>query len=67
VSAPLIALIILIFMLCGMVLGSYLRLVLSEHHTQTDIYLILELNDPLEGTIKVSSTPLHKALALIGT
>jgi hypothetical protein len=30
------------------------------------IYLILELNDPLEGTIKVSSAPLHKALSLIG-
>ncbi len=30
------------------------------------IYLILELNNPLEGTIKVSSAPLHKALALIG-
>ncbi|MEI6065746.1 MAG: hypothetical protein WCP96_00260 [Methylococcaceae bacterium] len=29
------------------------------------IYLILELNNPLEGTIKVSSTPLHKALSLI--
>jgi hypothetical protein len=30
------------------------------------IYLILELNNPLEGTIKVSSGPLHKALSLIG-
>ena len=30
------------------------------------IYLILELNDPLEGGIKVSSAPLHKALSLIG-
>ncbi|MDD5321492.1 MAG: DUF4239 domain-containing protein [Methylococcales bacterium] len=30
------------------------------------IYLILELNDPLEGSIKVSSAPLHKALSLIG-
>jgi hypothetical protein len=30
------------------------------------IYLILELNNPLEGTIKVSSAPLYKALALIG-
>jgi hypothetical protein len=30
------------------------------------IYLILELNNPLEGTIKVSSAPLHKALTLIG-
>jgi hypothetical protein len=30
------------------------------------IYLILELNNPLEGTIKVSSAPLHKALSLIG-
>jgi len=29
------------------------------------IYLILELNNPLEGTIKVSSAPLHKALSLI--
>lgn len=30
------------------------------------IYLILELNNPLEGTIKVSSAPLHKALSIIG-
>jgi hypothetical protein len=30
------------------------------------IYLILELNQPLEGTIRVSSAPLHKALLLIG-
>jgi hypothetical protein len=30
------------------------------------IFLILELNHPLEGTIKVSSAPLHKALSLIG-
>lgn len=30
------------------------------------IFLILELNQPLEGVIKVSSAPLHKALALIG-
>jgi hypothetical protein len=30
------------------------------------IFLILELNQPLEGTINVSSAPLHKALLLIG-
>jgi len=30
------------------------------------IFLILELNDPLEGRIKVSSAPLYKALSLIG-
>lgn len=30
------------------------------------IFLILELNQPLEGMIKVSSIPLHKALSLIG-
>ena len=30
------------------------------------IFLILELNHPLEGSIKVSSAPLHKALSLIG-
>jgi hypothetical protein len=30
------------------------------------IFLILELNQPLEGRIKVSSAPLHKALAVIG-
>jgi hypothetical protein len=30
------------------------------------IYLILELNNPLEGNIKVSSAPLHKALSIIG-
>ncbi|MCX7099167.1 MAG: DUF4239 domain-containing protein [Methylococcales bacterium] len=31
------------------------------------IFLILELNQPLEGTIKVSSAPLHKALILMST
>lgn len=30
------------------------------------IFLILELNHPLEGIIKVSSAPLHKALDIIG-
>ena len=30
------------------------------------IFLILELNQPLEGIIKVSSAPLQKALSLIG-
>jgi hypothetical protein len=30
------------------------------------IFLILELNHPLEGSIKVSSAPLQKALSLIG-
>jgi hypothetical protein len=30
------------------------------------IFLILELNQPLEGTIKVSSAPMQKALKLIG-
>lgn len=30
------------------------------------IFLILELNQPLEGAIKMSSTPLHKSLLLIG-
>ena len=30
------------------------------------IFLILELNHPLEGSIKVSSAPLHKVLSLIG-
>ena len=30
------------------------------------IFLILELNQPLEGSIRVSSAPLKKALALIG-
>ena len=30
------------------------------------IYLILELNQPLEGLIRISSAPLHKALSLIG-
>ena len=30
------------------------------------IFLILELNNPLEGRIKISSAPLHKALSLIG-
>ncbi len=30
------------------------------------IFLILELNDPLEGTIKVPSAPFYKALSLIG-
>jgi hypothetical protein len=35
-SAQLIAFIIFVFMLTGMALGVYLRLVLPEHHTQTD-------------------------------
>ena len=35
-SAQLIAFIIFVFMLSGMALGAYLRLVLPEHHTQTD-------------------------------
>jgi hypothetical protein len=30
------------------------------------IFLIMELNRPLEGSIKVSSAPLHKALSIIG-
>lgn len=30
------------------------------------IFLILELNQPLEGAIKMSSTPLYKSLLLIG-
>lgn len=30
------------------------------------IFIILELNQPLEGLIKISSAPLHKALSLIG-
>jgi hypothetical protein len=30
------------------------------------IFIILELNHPLEGTIKVSSAPMEKALSLIG-
>lgn len=30
------------------------------------VFLILELNHPLEGSIKVSNTPLYKALSLIG-
>lgn len=30
------------------------------------LFLILELNRPLEGLIKVSSAPIHKALSLIG-
>ena len=30
------------------------------------IFLILELNHPLEGRIKVSSAPMQKALSLIG-
>ena len=97
-------------MLGGMALGSYLRWVLPEHHTQADSkdilmtaaatmgtlialiigllaprncsalsavficalsmagagFLILELNHPLEGRIKISSAPMQKALSLIG-
>jgi hypothetical protein len=30
------------------------------------IFLILELNHPLEGAIKVSSAPLLKTLSIIG-
>jgi hypothetical protein len=35
-SAPLTASVILVCMLCGMALGSYLRLVLPDDHTQAD-------------------------------
>ena len=30
------------------------------------LYLILELDQPYQGLIKISSAPLHNALALLG-
>jgi hypothetical protein len=50
-SAPLIAFIIFVFMLCGMMLGSYLRLVLPEHHTQTDSKDILMTSAGMMATL----------------
>ena len=50
-SAPLIASIILAFMLCGMVLGSYLRLVLPDDHTQADSKDILMTSAGMMATL----------------
>jgi len=50
-SAPLIAFIILVCMLCGMALGSYLRLVLPEHHTQADSKDILMTSAGMMATL----------------
>lgn len=50
-SAPLIAFIILVCMLCGMALGSYLRLVLPEHHTQADSKDILVTSAGMMATL----------------
>ena len=50
-SAPLIALIILVFMLSGMVLGSYLRMILPDYHTQTDSKDILMTSAGMMATL----------------
>ena len=49
--APLIALIILVFMLSGMALGSYLRLVLPDDHTQADSKDILMTSAGMMATL----------------
>ena len=41
-------------------------LLISALSVSGAVFLILELNQPLDGLIKVSSGPLHKALELIG-
>src|SRR5450631_1021321 len=50
-SAPLTASVILVCMLCGMALGSYLRLVLPEHHTQADSKDILITSAGMMATL----------------
>ena len=50
-SAPLIAFIILACMLCGMVLGSYLRLILPDDHTQADSKDILMTSAGMMATL----------------
>lgn len=59
-----------LFLQCGLLtprnLTAIMALFICALSVAGAIYLILELNDPLEGGIKVSSAPLHKALSLIG-
>jgi len=50
-SAPLIAFIILVFMLSGMLLGAYLRLRLPDYHTQTDSKDILITSAGMMATL----------------
>jgi len=50
-SAPLTASIILACMLCGMALGSYLRLVLPDDHTQADSKDILMTSAGMMATL----------------
>ena len=50
-SAPLTASVILVFMLCGMALGSYLRLVLPDEHTQADSKDILMTSAGMMATL----------------
>ena len=50
-SAPLVAFIILVCMLCGIALGSYLRLVLPDEHTQADSKDILMTSAATMGTL----------------
>ena len=50
-SAPLVASVILACMLSGMALGSYLRLVLPDDHTQTDSKDILMTSAGMMATL----------------
>ncbi|UOA09363.1 DUF4239 domain-containing protein [Methylobacter sp. S3L5C] len=50
-SAPLAAFVIFVCMLFGMALGSYLRLVLPDHHTQADSKDILKTSAGMMATL----------------
>jgi heme/copper-type cytochrome/quinol oxidase subunit 2 len=50
-SAPLTAFVIFVCMLCGMALGSYLRLVLPDDHTQADSKDILMTSAGMMATL----------------
>ena len=41
-------------------------LLISALSVSGAIFIILEMNHPLQGTIKVSSAPMHKALEHLG-
>jgi hypothetical protein len=50
-SAPLTAFVIFVCMLCGMALGSYLRLIIPDHHTQSDSKDILKTSAGMMATL----------------
>lgn len=50
-SATLTAFVIFVCMLCGMALGSYLRLILPDHHTQSDSKDILKTSAGMMATL----------------